>query len=344
MNDAYRPRLNIDALIFACNDLLIDVSLSYKEVVRNTVQIYLERDLGLNPSADPLITPTEIILLQKEGHFTNYWDLTIALVIYFIEMLPPVPAPTFTSKFHVPGLMAYLQMAGGNLQDSIDGLYERKDMTQFAKDVGNAGGGLDAAHNILPKINRHMLMASGSITKTNIVGRIFQEMYLGADLFEKVYDEPAIIVQNTGYAEHESLVVDIDILAQLSQKLPLGLVSDRPRREVDRSLKARKIDGYFKTIISADEIRQAKTKSIPSAWSLLEAGKLIRPNARNIGYVGANVGDIQAAKEANKTTPFTAIGCLVDTYDKAALRKDFEKYKASMILGHPNNLKELILG
>ena len=96
-----------------------------------------------------------------------------------------------------------------------------------------------------------MLVASGPITKTNIVGRIFQELYLGADIFEKVYGEPAIIVQNTGYAEHESLVIDVDILAQLSQKLPLGVVSDRPRREVERSLKARKIDGYFKAIISA---------------------------------------------------------------------------------------------
>ncbi len=344
MNNDYRPRLNIDVLIFACNDLLIDVNRSYKEVVRKTVQTYLEHALGINPSADPLITPTEIILLQKEGQFTDYWELTKALVIYFIEMLPPVPVPTFPSKFHVPGLMAYLQLAGGNLQDSIDGLYERKDMTQFAKDVSNAGGGLEAAHNILPKMNRHMLVASGPVTKTNIVGRIFQELYLGADIFEKVYGEPAIIIQNTGYAEHESLVVDVDILAQLSQKLPLGVVSDRPRREVERSLKARKIDSYFKAIISADEIRQAKAKAIPSAWPLLEAAKLLRPNAKNIGYVGANVGDIQAAKEANQTQPFTAIGCLVDTHDKAALRKDFEKHKASMILGHPNNLKELILG
>jgi phosphoglycolate phosphatase-like HAD superfamily hydrolase len=340
---SYQSRLNIDALIFSCNEVLVDVSRSYREVVCRTVQLYLQEAIGLLHSSESLITPAEVTLLQKTGHFTDYWDLTTAFVIYFIEMLPPVPPPTFPSKFHVPALMAYLQFARGNLRISIDTLREQRDIAKLAQDVAAAGGGLDGAHKALPKENRHLLVASGDITKTNIVGRIFQELYLGADLFERVYQQPAIIIQSTGYAEHETLVIKPEILEQLSRKLSLGVVSDRPRNEVERSLKAQKIDRYFQTIISLDETRQAKANSIPDPWPLLEITRRLQPTPARAAYVGANVGDIQAAKAANQTTPFTAIGCLVGTTDKTALRAEFEKSKANIILGHPDHLKELIL-
>jgi phosphoglycolate phosphatase-like HAD superfamily hydrolase len=341
---SYQPRLNIDALIFSCNEILLDVSLSYREVVRKTVQLYLQQAVGLSHSSEPLISAAEVTLLQKVGGFTSYWDLTEAFIIYFIEMLPPVPAPTFPSKFHVPALMAYLQMAGGNLRISIDKLREQRDIAQLANDVAAAGGGLAGADKALPKENRHLLISDGEIIKTNIVRRIFQELYLGADLFERVYQQPAIIVQSTGYAEHEALVIKPEVLAELSQKISLGVVSDRPKNEVERSLKAQKIDHYFQTVITLDETQQAKANPVPDPWPLLEAARRLQPAPARCAYIGANRGDIQAAKAANQTLPFTAIGCLIGAPNKEALRKTFEENKANMILGHPNNLKELILG
>ncbi len=340
----YRPRLNIDALIFACYDVLIDVKYSYREVVRVAVQLYLERALGLKPSPEPLITAAEVLLLQKTGQFTNYWDLAKAFTMYFVELLPPVPAPTFPSKFHVPALMAYLQFAGGNLRITIDDLRAQKDIAQLAQNIAAHGGGLDGAHRALPTENRHMLVSSGKIVKANILGRIFQELYLGAELFERGYGEPAIIIQSTGYAEHESLVIETKVLETLGQKVALGVVSDRPRNEVERSLKARNIEAYFQSVITLDEIRAANAQPVPSPWSLLEAARTLQPTPAHSAYVGANVGDLQAAKSANKTVPFTAIGCLVDAPDKNAQRAAFEEHKANVILGHPNHLKELILG
>jgi phosphoglycolate phosphatase-like HAD superfamily hydrolase len=341
---SYKPRLNLDALIFSCNEILIDVSRSYREVVRKTVQLYLENAVGLLHSTEPLISAAEVTLLQKVGQFTNYWHLSEAFLIYFLEMLPPVPTPTFPSKFHVPALMAYLQFAGGNLRISVDTLREQRDIAQLAKDIAAAGGGIEGAHRALPKENRHLLISDGEITKTNIVGRIFQELYLGADLFERVYKQPAIIVQSTGYVEHEARVIEPNVLEQLGQKLRLGVVSDRPRNEVERSLKTHQLDQYFQSVITLDEVLQAKAKPIPDPWPLLEATRLLLPTPARSAYIGANVGDIQAAKAANQTVPFTAMGCLIGAPDKAALRELFELNKANIILGHPNHLKELILG
>jgi phosphoglycolate phosphatase-like HAD superfamily hydrolase len=339
-----KSKLNIDALIFSAHDVLVDVSRSYREVVCKTVQLYLEHAIGLSPSPEPLLMPAEVTLLQKVGNFTNYLDLATAFIIYFIEMLPPVPTPTFPSKYHVPALIAYLQLAGGRLHISIDSLREQKDIERLALDIAAAGGGLDGADTALPKANRHLLVVGGAITKANLLGRIFQELYLGADLFEQVYGQPTVVVQTSGYIERESLLINPHVLALLSDKLPLGVVANCSRVEVEHSLKAGNIEPYFQAVISLDEVDKARAKPIPDSWPLLEAARFLRPTPARTAYVGANPGDIQAAKAAKRTVPFIAVGCLAGAHDREALRQEFENLKADIILGHPDHLKELILG
>ncbi len=341
---SYKPRLDIDALIFSIHDVLVDVSLSYREVVRKTVQLYLEQTIGIPPSQKSLLTSEEVTLLQKVGNFTDYLDLATGFIIYFIELLPPVPIPTFPSKFHVPAIIAYLQLAGGRLNIGIDQLREGKNIAHLARIVAAAGGGIDGVDVAVAKENRHLLVDIGDVTKTNLVGRIFQELYLGADLFERVYQQPALIVQSTGYIEHESLLIDPDVLAQIGNKIPLGVVANSPRIQAETSLRARQIGQYFQTVVSTDDVRQARAKPIPAPWSLLETARRLDPTPTRSAYVGANLGDVQAAKAANRTVPFTAIGCLAGAHNKEILRQKFEKVKADVILGHPNNLKELILG
>ena len=340
---SYNPRLNIDALIFSVNDVVIDVTRSYRQVVCKTVQLYLEQALGLTPVPEPLLTPADVTLLQKAGNFTDYRDLAIAFIIYFIELLPPVPVPTFPSKFHVPALIAYLQLARGGIRISMEDLYKKKDVAQLARDIAAAGGGLTGASQALPKINRHLLVSSGEITKTNLVGRIFQELYLGADFFERNYQEQALVIQSTGYVEHESLLIDPNVLDQVGRKVTLAAISNCPRIEVEYSLKSRGVRRYFQTVISLDDINEAGAKAVPDPWSLLEAARQLKPAPTRIAYIGSNPGDVQAAKSANETVPFIAIGCLVGAHDKEALREKFELHKANVILGHPDNLKELIL-
>lgn len=340
---SYSPRLNIDALILSVNDVLIDVSRSYREVACKTVQLYLEQAIGLTPSKEALLMPDEATILQRLGSFTDYRDLATAFLIYFIELLPSVPVPTFPSKFHVPAIIAYLQLAKGGIRVGVEALREKKDVVGLAQRVATAGGGLKGADAALPKTNRHLLVSSGSITRANLVGRIFQELYLGADLFERTYEQPALIIQSTGYTEHEALLIEIDILAEISQKVSLAAISSSPRFEVEHALKAMGVEQYFKAVVSQDDMLQARGKPLPDPWLLLEAASRVRPTPARSAYAGATPGDVQAAKAANETAPFTAIASLAGAHDKETLRQEFEMAKANIILGHPNHLKELIV-
>lgn len=340
---SYKPTLNIDALIFALDDVLIDISQSYREVVRQTVQVYLEQTIGLKPSKEPLLTLEEVTLLHKAGHFTGYQDLATAFIIYFAEQLPPVPVPTFPSKIHVPAIIAYLQLAGGRLGINIDELREQKDIPELARSIAEAGGGMAGAHAALPKENRHLVVDEGKITKSNLVGRIFQELYLGKRLFEQIYEEPPVVVQTTGYIEQETLLMDPGILSEIGQKMPLGVIGGVPRLQLEQSLQARNIQDHFQVLISLDELHEAKANPLPDPWSLLEVARCLIPRPTRTAYMGASVADIKAAKAANQTVPFTAIGCLWGAHDKEALRQIFEEARVDIILGHPNHVKELIV-
>lgn len=342
MTSTLRP--TIDALVLAANDVVFDVRASYHEAVREAVQAYLEHAVGLLPSSQSLLTPAEVLLLQKKGRFTNYWDLTAAFVLYFVTLLPPVPAPTFPARFRLPGLVAYLQLAGGNLRVNIDDLRAKRDIAGLADLVSAAGGGLDGAYEALPEHNRHMLVDFGEINTTNVAVRIFQEIYLGSTRFEAAYGQPPIVVQHQGYLGHESLRIEPDLLAELAARLPLALVSDRPRFEVEDQLARHGLVDRFQAVITLDEVKAGAGKPTPDGWPLLAAARQLGTSIQQNAYVGANVGDIEAAKVANQQTPFLAIGCLEETPNKEAQRASLEAYKATMILDHPNDLKELILG
>lgn len=339
-----KPRLNVDALIFSLYDVVVDAGRQMPDVICQTVQHYLEHAIGLAPSDRPLLTPADVTRLQKAGFFTDYLGLATALITYFIELLPPVPIPTFPSKYHVPAIIAYLQMAGGRLQIDINRLREQKDIDRLASDIAAAGGGMDGADAALPKANRHLLVVDGDITKTNLVGRVFQELYLGANLFEKVYGQPAVIVQAKGYAHQTSLLITPAILENLSQKIPLGLVANCSQTELDHLPGVNSLRPFFQSIITLDNVKQAGGWPVPHSWPLLEAARRLKPTPTHTAYITAGPQEIQAVKAANQTVPFTGIGCLAAATDKQAWQQEFEQRKADIILGHPDHLKELILG
>ncbi len=337
------PRLELDALIFARNDALIDVSQSCPPAVVETVETYLTDALGLTPAADPLLTPLEAATLYAAGGFADYQDVAATLIIYFIEMLPPVPSPTFPAKFHIPAILAYLQLASGRLQINLNDLRAKKNVDRLTRDIIAAGGGLNGANAALPRMNRHLLVEGGPVTGINLVGRIYQELYLGAELFSRIYDQPAIITRHAGYIQQENLRIDPALLSALSKHLPLGLTATCSRAELDYTLQRHQLETCFQISISRDETDQAQAAPAPAPWSLLETARHLKPLPTRSACIGAAVADIQAARAAAQSVPYTAIGVLPTTSNKETVRQALEKAGANAIIGHPNHLQELIL-
>jgi hypothetical protein len=173
-----------------------------------------------------LIDNNDIAALKLAGGFNNDWDITAAFIIYFLEMLPPFPMHTFPLKRHVPAILAYLQVAMGHRPDiTIDMLRRDKNIKRLSERVKKAGGGMGGLAQVLTHRNRHLISTGEDLLKGNLIKRIFQELYLGQELFEEVYGEKPVVTQSDGLIKQESLFISPAILKELAEELQLGIAT-----------------------------------------------------------------------------------------------------------------------
>ncbi len=335
----------IDAIIFDIDGVLVDVSQSYRVAIIQTVDIFFAQGLGLRYEEDPisLLDAADIDSLKLAGGFNNDWDLTTAFIIYFADMLPPLSMPTFPLKRHVPAMLAYLQIAsGGKLKITMDTLRRKKNISQLAQQIAEQGGGLPGLKQALPSRNRHLIFNHGDLLKENLIQRIFQEIYLGQKLFAETYDEDAVVVQTDGVINNETLLINPAVLKNLAKTVSLGIATGRPRAEAEYTLKRLGIAHYFQSMVTHDEVVLMEAEGKPAPWQLLEAARYLDPVPARSAYVGDTPDDIRAAKAANRTVPFLAIGTLAAAQNKAALRYQFQSLHANLILNHPDELQDVI--
>ncbi len=337
--------LPIDALIFDMDGVLIDVSRSYRQAIIQTVDLFFTTGLGLSTedASLSLIDNNDISALKLAGGFNNDWDITAAFIIYFLEMLPPFPMHTFPLKRHVPAILAYLQVAMGHRPDiTIDMLRRDKDIERLSEQVKKAGGGMDGLAQVLTHRNRHLISTGEDLLKGNLIKRIFQELYLGQELFEEIYGEKPVVTQSDGLIKQESLFISPAILKELAEELQLGIATGRPRAEAEYALRNLGIENYFHSLVTDDDLSAAEAKGKPAPWTLLEAARRLHPTPARSAYIGDTPDDIRAAKAANQVVPFLSIGCLAPAQDKEALGQRFEELGADIILNHPDRLPNII--
>ncbi|MFQ5575759.1 MAG: HAD family hydrolase [Anaerolineae bacterium] len=314
-------------------------------LIKQTVDLFFTTGLGLKYRAEPvsLLEPDDVDLLKMAGGFNNDWDLTTAFIIYFLEMLPPLSAPTFPLKKHVPAILAYLQSArGSQLPVTIELLRQNKDVPRLARRVAAAGGGIAAIGKVLTRRNRHLIATGHSPLKGNLIRRIFQELYLGQSLFEEIYGEQAIVAQTDGFINNETLIISPGVLQALSAEIRLGIATGRPRREAEYTLQRLGVAAHFQSLVTGDDIEAAGAQGKPAPWSLLEAARRLYPLPARSAYIGDTGDDILAAKAANRTVPFLSIGSLAVAKDKPTLKQLFEQRGADIILSHPDRLQDIL--
>ena len=337
--------LNLDVIIFDIDGVLIDVSESYRNAIRQTTQIYLEAALGLEPFSGELVSPQDVAAFKLAGGFNNDWDLTTGVLSYFLEMLDTAPTrelPKTTAE-----ILVYLREAGRHVNATVEQLWQRKDIAAFARAVGEAGGGLAAVSRILGERNEHWLFASGDPRGTNLVKRIFEEVYLGEEYFAKEYGEPPLIYHGSGLIRRERLIMTPAVLEAIGKRVALGVATGRPRNQATYALETAGIRNYFRSLVThediqAEEARTGQSASKPHPYTLYEAVRRITSEHVRCAYIGDTLDDVRAANAAKSEMDFVSIGCLAPAEDKQAMRREFERVEADVIVNHPDELVELI--
>ncbi|MBW2481532.1 MAG: HAD hydrolase-like protein [Deltaproteobacteria bacterium] len=323
-------------IVFDMDGVLIDVSGSYRETVRQTAGLFFKPAPSAEKLPDPLFPLEDLATVKQSGGLNNDWDLScrvISLLFNVIEK-PPLnedkdPWNRYREtirRCHVAALAEYLNStpmplsallhkAGKARNAFIEGLY------------------------------------SGDVGSGNIIKQIFQEVYLGKDLFEATYGLAPQFYFDEGYNHREQLLVDRHMLAELTGNHILAIATGRPRAEADYPLDYFGIRKYFTMVMALEdcleeEARLLKTESKKVSLSKPDPFMLdaIAERCKHLFTESYYIGDmpddmIAAGKSAGG---YRAVGMILSAPDQAGLKKELERAGADFIIEDFQQLKDLV--
>ncbi len=344
---------SLDVIIFDMDGVLVDVSESYRRATCQTVQAYLEKGLGLEPFEGELVSLAEVAPFKSAGGFNNDWDLTTGLVKYFVSRLDAGGVRDEPRPGTLPEIMAFLRRAGARIPTTVEELARYKDLGSFAREVRGAGGGLAAIDRLLGKRNDWLVFAAGDLRETNLVVRMFEQLYLGDEYFRSDYELAPIVVGGPGLIRRERLFVSAAALEHLGARAALGIATGRPRKQADHALETGHIGRFFRSLVAYEEIvaEEARISAAeghpvalgkPHPYTLYEAVRRIKTGPARCAYVGDTLDDVRAANAAKAEMDFVSIGCLAPAADKQAMRREFERAGADLVVEQPDDLVDLV--
>lgn len=341
----------VEVLIFDMDGVLVDVRESYREAARRTATAYLEHLLDCAPGfLDGTITLEDVAALKLARGFNNDWALTTALIALYLAHLPPLPAPRLPPSPSAREVLQALWGTGSDVWMEVPALWEKVDVPSFAQKVTAAGGGLEGVARVLGDFpNRAHLFAEGDLRSTNVVQRLFQELYLGRDLFVRTYGEEPLWYDGEGLIARERLIPSLGTLEALAACLPLAIATGRPRAEARYALDQFGMTPYFSVVVDLEDVQAAEETTgerplgKPHPYPLLEAARRAGAEGRTCAYVGDQPDDMRAVRRAREVQPFLGIGCTAMAPDRQRAAQCLWEAGADFVLEHPDDLVRLDL-
>jgi len=219
----------VDTLVFDVDGVLIDVCDSYREAICRTVQFYFKEILRFQGSQN-LINSVEIEYFKMAGGFNNDWDLTSAVVLFYL-----------------------LKARENNLKD-MDKLRSRgPDIKTFTTKMLSPGGGLTKAIDSIEK-DGHAKEWILSLWDKDLITKIFQEIYAGEEYCFNIYGFRPSLIKKDGLIKQERIIIDKnkkDFLKNFS----LGILTGRTGREARVALERLGWDNIIskEKIVTADD-------------------------------------------------------------------------------------------
>ncbi len=368
----------LEGLIFDCDGVIFDVSESFRSAIMLTVNWFFNVVMGF--SVDELAKPDHIQLLKDSGGFNNDWELTYALVLYYLTTLI-IDALTKSVHLKLPSSSSVSTMNEAySLFRELGRMLRKRgvqlkpatslELEEYIEEAGNGGlrsveevsaRRVSAATGISTSHAKAVLDAlspfKGDLYGTNIIKRYFEELYSGKDLFVQVYRVHPVFHRGEGLIEKEKLIVRREALAGLISFgfPPIGIASGRLRKQTLPIIERYGVERFFNLPASTflEEVKEKEEELLrvgvsvklekPNPYSLLStASKMGIREA--FGYVGDTVSDVLASINAEKESKYSvmSIGVLCSTVNKARTIEKFLELGCDIIAPSPNELPEIL--
>ncbi len=316
--DPARKKNEFDAVIFDIDNVLVDTRHSYLEAIRETVELYLTHgpvpffSRAATGKFPGLLTPEDVDQFKLLGGFNDDWDCCYGFLVYLLSL--PV----------------------GNR--TIEALKKVVNVEKFAKTIKER-----------PLRVSGITALFGRPTTVTIekVARIFQEIYLGKDLFPRLTQNKMRYWKKRGLIYREKLVFKKPVLQKMkAHGLKLGIATGRSLYEALHALRAFGIAELFDGMTTMDDVKKEereKKESLrkPHPFSLIKTAHALGAKKRFL-YVGDLPDDVLSANRAKSTINIRSAAFPMLAANPFLAIKEIETTHPDFIVRTPSELCRLL--
>lgn len=309
---------DVDAVIFDIDNVLIDTRRSYLDAIRHTVEIYLTHGpvpFFSKPAAgkcQELLTEKDVDRFKLLGGFNDDWDCCYGLLTYLLSL--PVSKRT------------------------LDCLKKAINLEKFSKNIKDR-----------PLRVSGITALFGRPTTVTIekVARIFQEIYLGKDIFPRLTMNKMRYWKKRGLINREKLIFKKNLLEKLKERgLKLGIATGRSHYEANHALKVFGITELFDAMTTMDDVKKEereRKESLrkPHPFSLIKTIQALGPKKKFL-YIGDLPDDILAANHTKPHAHIRSVGFPMLAADPFQATKELEAMKPDFMIKTPSELCKLL--
>jgi len=299
----------IDAVIFDCDGVLIDVSKSYDLVILKTTRYVLQNFAKINDSID--IDSKIIDGFKSTGGFNDEVDLTYAAIISIV--------------------------AAKKLE---------KDQTSFIFDViknSDSTGILSVEKYLENKVDildiKNQLSYPG-VHHENPLYQIFDQLFYGPELYKKLFKSSSKFSES-GLIQQDKVILDNLLIEKLQKKFDskIAVVTGRGKESISYSLKTLLDKFNLKNSVFLED--ESRELAKPNPQSLINSIKGM--NSVTTLFVGDSMEDFLMAKKAtnleSKTIFCGIIGTSKNPQEKLEL---FQRNGAILVIDSINLLPNVL--
>ncbi|MEM3437365.1 MAG: hypothetical protein QXP55_02360 [Nitrososphaerales archaeon] len=358
--DSIEKLAKVDAVIFDCDGVLIDVRKSYFMAIKETVNYISNRLIGLR--IEEKLLDNLIYRLKKGGKFNNDWAVSYAISLIILTTIPKEAREelkrTIDSKLlkftnePLERLIIIENFLKEKIKNTNFKISEEssKRLIELAEIISSSGfkfftNSLTLKDDLeILRYGEYIFSKYGNVGE-NIITTIFEEKFLGYNLFKEIYGMNCKFHKGKGLIDNEKIIINRENLREITSiigKSNFGIASGRPFASTKYTMKELLDEFKPEAKVFLEDIneaeRRAKQKgeimdlSKPNPYSLTNCAKGLMPFNFAL-YIGDSMEDFIMVELANKIKAcYLFGGVYAHSIMKKEQKTDFIKKGADLIL------------
>jgi len=366
--DSAKDITNLTKIVFDFDGVLVYVLQSYYENIRKVADYYFLEILGLEGRKGKLVTFEDIQGFKDTGLYNNDWTLTHALITYYLTILirklqQRHVLDGFLKQFsdiqfsEISSFIQTLRGVGDYCRrhgiDTAELASMKKDSTLGIKSLLAQVKSQPfevVLISVLPRAESSQLrlvkkLVPYSVEKPDLLKRLFEESYLGGEMFRRFYDVSPVFNFNECLLDKEEFIPTRKTIHTLYSRFgKLAVYSEKPRDQAMYLLEKNGFREYFdenELMFSGDIIKSASEQlGKPNPTVLIEMVEKIAGDVSKVAYVGDTVADALLVKGARLQglSNLLFLGVLCSSKYPDGLLSQFMRYDADAVMTDVNDI------